>query len=737
MPKVDTNVGQLIDMITRGELRLPELQRRYVWPATRVRDLLDSLYRGYPSGTILVWETDQEVPSRDLAVQQTRGPFTPKLLLDGQQRLTSLSAVIRGEPIQLKGRVRPIQIAFNLDHPDGPPSELNEVEDDETTPSSELSDEEMDETEGVGVKNLNERLLNRTFVVGSNVLFADPRWVRVSDIFSGEKNDWQLVRALVDSPDDARYDKYTKRLQQVRRIKDYPYVMHVLDRDLPYTEVAEIFVRVNSLGMKLRGSDLALAQITARWPHSLQIFEEFAEECEKVWFTFDIGLLVRTMVAFATQQSKFDRVASISVPRMEEAWEQAKAGIRFALNFLRSNAAIEDESLLSSPVLIIPVAVYAMLKRQQLTAEDERKLLYWLHMANAKGHFSVAGQESTLDVDLRLLFRGGGPTELIDALLQQMGRLTFEPRDFVGRSTRSPMYTAVYLALKQRGAKDWHSGLALSLTHSGRWHYINSHHIFPRAVLTASGYDGAEINEIANMAFISGGLNRTLSIKAPSEYIPGIIEKRGEDALISQAIPTSSSLWNVENYKQFLETRRAALAAVLNDFFDDIAADKRPVIDVPSLAQSGESTVIEFKSSSRFNYHTRTVDTKLEAIIAKSIAGFMNAGGGYLLIGMNDSGIPVGIEPDLETLQRKDRDGYEQFLVNLVGKYIGVERGPDIAISFQRIEDVEVCAVRVQASPKAAFVTDGTERRLYVRVGNTTRPFNTEEAVSYISGHWH
>ena len=66
MAKIDTNVGHLVDMIERGELRLPELQRRYLWPATRVRDLLDSLYRGYPSGTILVWETDQEVPSRDL-----------------------------------------------------------------------------------------------------------------------------------------------------------------------------------------------------------------------------------------------------------------------------------------------------------------------------------------------------------------------------------------------------------------------------------------------------------------------------------------------------------------------------------------------------------------------------------------------------------------------------------------------------------------------------------------------
>src|SRR5436305_1828802 len=164
MPKIDTTVGKLVDMIKDGDLRLPEMQRRYIWPATRVRDLLDSLYRGYPSGTILVWETDQEVPSKGMAVQQTSGAFTPKLLLDGQQRLTSLSAVIRGEPIHLKGKVRPIQIAFNLDHPEGPPAEVSEVEDDEETPSSGQVDDEGDET-AVG-NTLQERLRNRAFVVG-------------------------------------------------------------------------------------------------------------------------------------------------------------------------------------------------------------------------------------------------------------------------------------------------------------------------------------------------------------------------------------------------------------------------------------------------------------------------------------------------------------------------------------------------------------------------------------------
>ena len=91
MAKEEATVEELVSMIERGELRLPEMQRQYVWQAPRVRDLLDSLYRGYPSGAILIWETDEEVAQRDMAVAQNKNPYqATRLLLDGQQRLTTL-----------------------------------------------------------------------------------------------------------------------------------------------------------------------------------------------------------------------------------------------------------------------------------------------------------------------------------------------------------------------------------------------------------------------------------------------------------------------------------------------------------------------------------------------------------------------------------------------------------------------------------------------------------------------
>src|SRR4029078_3489462 len=133
-----------------------------------------------------------------------------------------------------------------------------------------------------------------------------------------------LLKPVAITPDDPAYDRYTKRIQKVRQIRNYPYQMQVLERDLSYEEVAEIFVRVNSLGMKLRGSDLALAQITAKWQHSLDLFEEFAEECEQAWwFTFDTGILVRTLVVFATGQSRFRTVGGIQLEALQVAWERA------------------------------------------------------------------------------------------------------------------------------------------------------------------------------------------------------------------------------------------------------------------------------------------------------------------------------------------------------------------------------------------------------------------------------
>ena len=574
MRKVDTNVKELVSMVERGELRLPEMQRRYVWRAPRVRDLLDSLYRGYPSGSVLVWETDQQQPTRDLQVDQHTSPFEGhKLLLDGQQRLTSLSAILRGQPIKVRGRKRDIDVLFNLEHPEGL-SDFTEVDSDEepTSGATDNGDEPPDdEDEEDGEDALMERLNRLTFVVSSNRLAQLPNWVSVTKVFKTTSDSELLQAAGVTSFADPRYEQYAGRLRKLRAIADYPYTMHVLPRDLSYEEVAEIFVRVNSLGVKLRGSDLALAQITARWPNSLKLLEEFQDECEEKWMTLDLGLLVRSMVVFATDQSRFERVRNTHIDKLKAGWEKAKNGLRFAINFLRTNAGIEDESLLSSPLFFIAIAYLSQKRGEQLSADEEKKLRYWLYIANARGRYSRGSTETLLDADLATLRDGGTIDKMIETVRQQFGRLNFEATDFAGKGAYSPLFSLVFLSLKANGAKDWQTGLGLSLSHSGRYHYIQYHHIYPKSLLKER-YETREINEIANMAFISGGTNRRISNKEPVDYLPGVIAQRGEDALTIQGIPIEPELWRLENYRVFLERRRKFLADTVNRFAESVLA---------------------------------------------------------------------------------------------------------------------------------------------------------------------
>lgn len=569
MRKQDISVEELVGMVYREDLQLPEIQRQYVWRAPKVRDLLDSLYRGYPSGTILVWETNDPVPTRALAVQQTKTPFEgQKLLLDGQQRLTSLAAVMSGKPVKVRGRKNPIEVLFNLDHPEGPPTEVMELEDEEGVVAADddrTGDENGDEDDDDDdAKDWLDKTNRRTFLIANKAVAALPNWVPVTQILGGTSDAELLRQAGVTGFEDARYERYVKRLNRLRQIKKYMYVMHVLPQDLSYEEVTEIFVRVNSLGVKLRSSDLALAQITSRWRDYLQLVEEFQKECEERWFTLDAGLLVRTMVVFATRQAKFQRAGSIGVESLKESWEKAKLGLRFAINFLQTNAQIEDETLLSAPTLVIPVAVYSQLQGEKLSAEQSRGLLYWLLVANARGRYSRGSSEGLLNEDLSIVFSGKGPEDLLAPITRLFGRLEVLPDDLAGRNARHPLFSMAYLTLRALGAKDWESGLGIGLGTVGKQHLIQYHHIFPKAVLREAGYEQKQINEIANFAFIGGRTNQKIGRKPPEVYFKDVIKHRGIEALASQLIPSDPLLHKVENYLQFLEARRTALAEAMN-----------------------------------------------------------------------------------------------------------------------------------------------------------------------------
>ena len=574
MAKGEATVGELIDMIKRKEIELPEMQRRYVWKSTKVRDLLDSLYRGYPSGAILLWDTDEQVETQNFAVgQEGASIHKSKLLLDGQQRLTSLSAVLRGEPVVVRGRRRPIELLFNLDHPENL-AEVTEVDDDseldelQANPTDENESSEDDEaTDSSSPSDIQLQLESMTFIVKNSKMASLSNWIDVSDVFANEDNVELIRQAGVTSMDDPRFKIYNDRLNRLRKVKQYIYRLDILERTLSYEEVAEIFVRVNSLGVKLRGSDLALAQVTARWRGSLAIFQKYSETCTEQGFRLDTGHHLRTAVSIASSQCKFKVVSSLKTDDIKDAWDVTKRSTDFALNFLKANCGITSPALLSSPLLVTALAYFANKRDFSISPEEAGELRRYLLIANAKGRYSRASSESVLDQDLGILRDGGGVSILFERLISQVGRIDIQPGDLVGRNQRSSLFKMMFIAFKSKGAQDWKTSVEISLDHGGQQDSLQFHHIFPKAFIKGA-VPSREIDDLANLAFISATTNNWIRAKSPATYIPQFVSDHGTAMFDNQCIPLDANLLTRESYNEFLAERRVRIATELNTFLD-------------------------------------------------------------------------------------------------------------------------------------------------------------------------
>jgi len=437
-------------------------------------------------------------------------------------------------------------------------TEVNEQDGDD---DDDLIEDEADSTED----ELQQRFNKMTFVVATAKLEQLSHWVRVTEVFKTDEDAPFLERAGIEKVSDPRFKRYSQRLARLRGIRKYSYRMDVLERRLSYDEVTEIFVRVNSLGAKLRSSDLALAQITAKWRGSLRTFQAFQSDCAKIGFDLDLGLHLKNLVAFATGQSRFLTVASLQADALQEAWKACVTGMEFALNFLKSNAGIDSPALLSSPFVLVTLGYLGHKRNYQIGAEEAERLRFWVLVANAKGRYSRGSSETLLDQDLATLRQNGGANELIERLRLQVGRLEISADELEGRNQRSALFKTMFLAFRSAGAKDWQSNLAIALDHSGSQHRLQFHHVFPKAVLKSS-HTSREADDIANLAFIGGRTNRRISDTAPATYFPALLELAGATAFDSQCIPTDASLLAVEAYKAFLAKRRDIIALRLNAF---------------------------------------------------------------------------------------------------------------------------------------------------------------------------
>lgn len=202
-------------------------------------------------------------------------------------------------------------------------------------------------------------------------------------------------------------------------------------------------------------------------------------------------------------------------------------------------------------------------------------------------------------------------------------------------------------------------------------------------------------------------------------FTPAMLPMTATFAVLGAVLGIGSGLYAVALRRT--ERQMARLAAELG-------------ADVRELIRAGEGARLELKSSARWNYRKGAGDKDVEAAIARAIAGFMNAGGGTLLLGVADDGEVLGLEKDFHTLRSKDRDGYERFLIDLVAKRLGTDACPLVHVLFHRVDGHEVCRVIVEGSPRPVFCADGDRSRFFLRTGNATRELDAAEALRHVTG---
>lgn len=340
--------------------------------------------------------------------------------------------------------------------------------------------------------------------------------------------------------------------------------MDILEPTKSYEEVTEIFVRVSSLGAKLRSSDLALAQITAKWNGSLALFNAYQAEIAKRGFDLDLGIYLKTLVSLITGQSKFLTVGSLTRSALEDGWKRSKRAIDFAVSYAQDNLHVDSPTLLSSPFLLITTAYWAYMRDYKISEEDSGSFGRWFLIANAKGRYSRGSSETLLDQDLTALRVGGDAVDLTRQLLRQVGRLDFTAADLVGRTSRSGVFKTMFLLFRDRNAQDWAPGLQISPKVKGAADKIEFHHIFPKAYMGRErpDLDARLIDDIANLAFISAKTNKEIRDRTPKDYAGDYPVARLEAQLVTFEDGTDVP----EQFEQFCENRRAALAASINSF---------------------------------------------------------------------------------------------------------------------------------------------------------------------------
>lgn len=549
----------ILFQIDQGDLVLPTFQRSYVWSREQVRSLMRSLYRNYPVGNFLVWETKSETASAIGATGLVRPSHT--LLLDGQQRITSLYGIIRGK-------------------------------------KPKFSD-----ADGRSFLNLYFDVAEQEFEFYRVSNMKDKRhWIPVTELM--QKGIGPFFPRFSEDPNQTEYINRLLAIQNIRQ-RDF-HVETVSDNIASDNEkvidvVVDIFNEVNSGGRKLSKGDLALAKISAYWPEARETMQAHFDEWHSQGYSindyqYKFDWLLRCINAILTGHSDFAELdrRQFSAKDIQSGLTRAKKHIDSALNLLDWRLGLDHREVLGSPNAL-PAVIRLFDKPDSTLDEKERdRFLHWYVHAMLWGRYSGT-VETVIRQDLLTIDQNNDAVDALTTRLRQdRGNLDVTPQNFADWSRGSRFYPLLYMLTRVSGTRDLGEGIGLKDGMKGEDYQLQLHHIFPKAQLYKLGYARNEVNALANFTILFRKTNYKLSDSLPEKYFPAC-EGNYPGVLKSHWIPENCNLWKIENYRDFLAARRELLAKAANRFLNRLYQGEIPE---SKYAELGPERRVEFRPPS-------------------------------------------------------------------------------------------------------------------------------------------
>jgi hypothetical protein len=576
--EVGYNLATLIQQIDLGIIGLPDIQRPFVWTDTKVRDLFDSMYKGYPVGYFLFWSNGHVDNIRSIGTSKKQK--TPDLLIvDGQQRLTSLYAVTKSQEVIRDNYSKTrIVVAFN------PLEEKFEIPD------------------------ASIRRNPRYFQNISQIWLPNINIIKIINEFI------QNLRKTVEVNDQVE-EHIQNAFMKLKNLDSYPFSALELNASISEEQVADVFVRINSQGKTLNQADFILTLMSVFWDEGRGDLEEFCRLCriptkdQASPFNYlidpDPDQMLRVSVGLAFRRARLQYVYSIlrgkdletgvfSSKRRDLQFDVLKEAQIKALNitnwheFIKAikQAGFSRQDYISSKNNLLYAYIFFLIGKEDyhLNLYDLKKLIgKWFFMSSITGRYT-SSPETVMEMDLTKL-RSINNADEFKKLLEEIidSQLTGDfwditlPMDLSTSSSTSPSLYAYYASLYILDAYGLFSKLKVSdLLQEGlrsNKSALERHHLFPKAWLNKNGVtEQRDTNQIANYALIEWSDNIDISDTSPSEYLPHYVERLTiEDKkkmYYWHALPND---WEQMKYSDFLVERRKRIALVIKDAYEKIS----------------------------------------------------------------------------------------------------------------------------------------------------------------------